>query len=140
MNTKIVLSILAVIFFSFLASSILAQPYEVPVRTGIGTDKNIVYIGVDRNRIINETDNRQQKNYKNQPVNPTDESKYKIDIENWVEPKEPSRSLSPRREDMQFGRGMGVDMDLVRDSDAFSSRGGAIDARESQYIREDISK
>lgn len=136
MNLKI-LSILIVIFCVFSGLKIFAQPYEVAAKTGLSTDKNIVYIGVDKNRIIDDVGGAQQKNYKNYSANPPDESKYKIDIENWVEPKEVHRALSPRHDDIEFGRGLGVDKDIMQESDATNF--GSIDARGAQHIREDTA-
>lgn len=131
MNTKILI-ILVVVICVFSALIVSAQPYEVPAKSGL-TDRNIVYIGVDKNRIIDDKSRAQQKDYS---ANPIEETEYKIDIENWVEPREIRRDISLRHDELEFGRGLGVDQDILKDNDAFGY--GAVDAREAQYIREDL--
>lgn len=142
MNVKAFLCSIAVVFFVPFASDIFAQQGEVNVKTDASTNKiipaeNAEYIDVDNNRIINETDIRQQWKYKNCPVKTPEETKYDIDRDGWLEPEESREALKQHYDDIKFGRGMGVDMDILREYDADGN--GSIDPREAQYIKEDTS-
>ncbi len=140
MNVKLFLCTAVVIFFVLFASDIFAQQSEVDVKTSASADKitpaeNAEYIDVDKNRVINETDIRQQWKYENYPVKTPEETKYDIDRDGWLEPEESKEALKQHHEGIKFGHGMGVDMDLLREYDADGN--GSIDPREAQSIRED---
>jgi hypothetical protein len=133
MKVKLSITVLVILSILCISSISFSEPYEftgkVANNTGI---ENTRYIAVDQSRIVSNV-------AKAQPVTEaekeTAKSRYNIDIENWKDPEISENALAPRRDGMEFGRGFGVDMDLVRQNDAYMT--GGMDARETHNILED---
>jgi len=133
MKAKLILGALAASLCLFITLTVYSEPYEFTGKminnTGIEGTK---YIAVDQKRIVDNV-------AKAQPVTDSEKaikrSNYNIDIENWRDAGVSANALAPTRDAREFGLGMGVDMDLVRQYDASAT--GGLDAREVHYIKED---
>lgn len=132
MKTKILLSIVLVISCAVFGSKTYSELYNITPRSGINNETTSVrgaqYITVDKNRIVSEIPRGQR-------VKAGDEAKYNRDLEGWLAPKNSALAPSQREDGIRFGNGMGVDRDILRESDAMSN--GTIDARQAHCIRED---
>jgi hypothetical protein len=134
MKTKLILSALAATICLLITLTVSSEPYEFTGKmmnnTGLESTK---YIAVDQNRVVNNA-------AKAQPVNTSEKeiikSNYNIDIENWKDAGVSANALAPTRDAREFGLGMGVDRDLIRQYDGSST--GGLDAREVHNFKEDV--
>lgn len=93
------------------------------------------YVDVNNDGEITHFDKRQQWKFKNYPAKSPYEMEFDSDSNGWLEPHESRKALKQKYDDIMFGKGTGVDMDLVSEYDANGD--GLIDAREATEIRED---
>lgn len=133
MKAKLILSALAATLCLLITLTVSSEPYEFTGKmmnnTGLEGTK---YIAVDQKRVVDNV-------AKAQPVNPSEKtitrSNYNIDIENWKDAGVSANALAPTRDAREFGLGMGVDMDLIRQYDASST--GGLEARQVHEFKED---
>lgn len=123
-----------------LGQTIYAGEYDMGIQHGIAVDtkiQNAQYIAVDKNRLINEFNKKQHSRYKDTAVQTPIETKYGIDLDNWTTPSAPRQNFR-QTDGITFGNSRGLDMDIWRDN--YQNLNGGVDARETQYIRDDFSE
>lgn len=127
---RIIILLFLVIVSACYTMSLFAQGYEPMINIDRSvSNEGTRYIAVDKNRIVNNVS-------RGQLVGSSNQSQYNIEVDSYTMPTHQELLALETRDNIKFGKGMGVDMDIIREVDATGI--GSMDARQIDNIRQDL--